>query len=192
MRKYGWVLVGLAIVLAGVTGCQESTRRNEFVEVLIDGDGRFPASMAGQWKADQGGWEIVFEPDGTISSAVISFGKINVVPGQVTTIPMRKGGQGVVEPDLWTVQYSQESRELVVEIRMKNFRMELGDNLVEGNLRDLLIGEVSEDGQSWRADWISYGDYIVTTSEHDGYKLPMSEGSEIKGTLLFKKVANPE
>ena len=192
MKRAVFILAGLAIVATALTGCQEPTKGNEFVEVFIEGGGRFPASLAGRWKSDEGGWEIVLEPDGTISSAVISFGRINVMPGQVTTVPMKEGGQGVVEPDLWTVQYSPEIRELAVEIRIKNFRMERGEDLVEGNVRDLLIGPVSEDGQSWRADWISYGDYIVTTSTHKEYKLPMDEGSEIKGSVLFTRVAEPD
>ena len=58
---------------------------------IIDGDGRFPSFIAGTWRADRGGWEIVFEPDGKISSAVVSLGRVRIRPGQVTTTAEIKG-----------------------------------------------------------------------------------------------------
>ena len=189
MKTIKPILAGLFIIMLFSSGCRENTNRNTGVDVIISGDGDFPESLAGRWKADKGGWEIEFDSEGSISSAIISFGRIEVVPGQTTTVPMKLGGTGVVEPDVWVVQYEPSSRELAVDINIRNYRMELGGNIVEGQLKDLLIGTVSKDGKSWKADWFSFSEYIVSTSKHDKYKLPKDEDSEFRGEVVFTKVS---
>ena len=108
------LLCSLSISLLG--GCSSQVQEESAVEVSIDGDGDFPDFLVGRWKADRGGWEIIFEPDGSISSAVVSIGRITMKPGQITTVPMKLGGKGTFEPGRWSVQYSQDRRELIVEI----------------------------------------------------------------------------
>ncbi len=177
--------VSCLLMLLSFLGCQGSNR----TEVTVAGGGAFPESFAGRWKADKGGWEIVFGRDGTISSAVISFGRREVRPGRTTTMPLKRGGEGFLEADVWTVDYEPVSKELAVEIKIKAYRMEMGGNIIRGKLKDLLIGWVSEDGKSWQTEWFSFGDYIVTTpdSEYKDYKLPITEGSEVRGAVLFTK-----
>ena len=67
-------IYGLLVFMPG--GCRSSVPSKSGVEVIIDGDGRFPEILVGGWKADKGGWEIVFEADGKISSAVVSLGRV--------------------------------------------------------------------------------------------------------------------
>jgi len=158
------------------------------VEVIVDGDGRFPTFLAGRWKADKGGWEFVFEPDGVISSAVVSLGRVRMRPGQVTTTQMKMGGKGVFEPGQWTVQYSQEKRELILQIAIEHFRVELGDNVVQGQTRDFFVGLVSSDGQLWWPDRFSFPEYIVDTKKYPNYKLPSDPNNNPRESLIFRKV----
>ena len=179
-------ICGLSVFL--LVSCRSSDGHKSGVEVIIDGDGRFPAFLAGRWKADKGSWEIVFEPDGTISSAVVSLGRAKMRPGQVTTTQMILGGEGLFKPGKWTVQYSQERRELIVEIAIEHFRVELGDNVVRGKTRDFFIGMVSGDGQLWWADRFSFPEYIVDTKKYPNYKLPFDPNDNPRESLIFQKV----
>lgn len=176
----------LFIFLVG--SCQSSVGNKSGVEVIIDGDGQFPAFLVGNWKADKGAWEIAFEPDGTISSAVVNLGRVRLKPGQVTTVPMILGGKGVFEPGQWTVQYTQEQRELIVEITIDHFHVELEDNVIQGQRRDFFIGSVSGDGQSWWADRYSFPEYVADTKKYHNYKLPFDPNDNPRESLLFQKV----
>ncbi len=169
-------------------GCQSSVGSKGGIEVIIDGDGRFPEFLVGRWQADKGGWEVVFEPDGKISSAVVSLAKVRMKPGRVTTTQMVLGGEGRFEPGKWTVQYSQQRRELIVEIAIEHFRVELGDNLVQGKTRDFFIGSVSTDGRLWWADRYNFPEYIVDTKKHPNYKLPFDPNDSPRESLVFQKV----
>lgn len=173
-------------------GCQNSTKLKSGVDVIIDGDGRFPASLAGTWKANEGGWEIVFEPDGSISSAVISLGRVRIKPGHVTTVPMKLGGKGTFEPGQWTVQYSQEQRELIVEIIIDRFRTELGDNIIKGRTHDFFVGSLSEDGRLWWADRFTFPEYVADTKKYHNYELPFDPNDNPRESLVFQKVSKPE
>jgi len=181
----------LLVVVLTLAGCQNLSQNRANVEVLIDGDESFPAVMAGRWKDKSQGWEFVFEPDGSISSAVIyPLGKITVIPGQTTVVPMKKGGKGVYEPGKWFVQYSPKTRELAVEVVMKHFREEMGGGVLEGDIRDVFVGEVSEDYKYWRAEWISYPKYVVSTpNEPEPQELPVDPNDTIT-ELLFEQVAD--
>ena len=180
------LVCGLFVFLLG--GCRSSGGNAGGVEVIIDGDGQFPAFLVGTWQADRSGWEIVFEPDGTIASAVVSIGRVRMQPGKVTTVPMVLGGKGVFEPGQWTVEYSQERRELIVEIVIAHFRTELGDAVLQGQTRDFFVGPVSADGQLWWADRFSYPKYIADTKEHPNFELPSDPNDNPRGRLVFKKV----
>lgn len=180
-------ICNILILLFG--GCRSSGSDKSGIEVSIDGDGRFPSFIVGTWKADQGGWEIVFEPDGKISSAVVSLGRVRMKPGQVTTKHMKLGGKGIFKPGLWTVQYSQAKRELIVEITIENFRVELGENIVQGQTRDFFVGMVSADGRFWWAERFTFPEYIVDTDKYSDYELSFNPDDNPREELVFQKVA---
>ncbi len=187
MKQFG-ILLLCALFAFLLSGCQPSVRDEAAVEVTIDGDGQFPDFLVGAWKADKGGWEIVFEPDGTISSAVVSLGRVRLKPGQVTTVPMQLGGKGVFEAGPWTVQYSHEKRELAVEIVIAGFRVELGDSVVKGRRLDFFIGSVSGDSRSWWANWFSFPDYVADTKKYRDHKLTFDPNDNPPEEILFQKV----
>ncbi len=187
MKRLAVLLVCSSSVFL-LSGCQNSAGDNSGVEVIIDGDGQFPDFLVGRWKADDGAWEFVFEPDGTISSAVVSLGRARLRPGHVTTVPMQLGGKGVFEPGLWTVQYFQERRELIVEIAIDNFHVELGDSVLRGRTRDFFIGSVSKDGRLWSAERLSFPEYVADTKKHPNYKLTVDPNDNPPKGILFQKV----
>lgn len=180
------VLVGCVVLLLGLAGCQNS-HRSKAVEVIIEDGGEFPEFLVGRWKANKHNWEFVFEPDGTISSAVISLGKVRMTPGTTTYVPMKLGGKGVFEPGLWTVQYSKAQRRLAVGISVKRFRAELGKNLIEGSRRDAFIGTVSEDGKQWEAEWYSFPQYVAHTKQR--HELAVDPNDNPIDVLVFKKTS---
>ena len=185
MKRYIFLLfwIFFAVVLSG---CRSSSGNG--VEVTIDGIGQFPDFLVGTWKAEEGGWEFVFEPDGKISSAIASIGRVKLQPGRTTTVPMQMSGEGIYKPGLWSVQYSHQQRELVVEIAIDHFRVELGDDIIEGRTRDFFVGSVSPDGTSWWADRLSFPEYVVDTDKYHNYKLPFDPKDNPRESILFQKV----
>ncbi len=170
-------------------GCHDPAETPPAVEVTIDGDGQFPDYLVGTWKADSGGWEIVFEPNGTISSVVVSLGRVRMKPGQVTTVPMKLGGKGVFEAGPWAVQYSPERRELVVEIAVASFRVELGDDVLKGRTLDIFTGSVSADGRSWWANRYNFPEYVSDTKKYRDHKLTVDPNDNPPEELLFRKIS---
>lgn len=159
------------------------------VKVIIEGNGQFPEFLVGTWKAEvRSGWEFVFEPDGTISSAVVSMGRVRLKPGEVTTIPMKMDGKSIFEPGEWLVNYSPAGRELTVKISLKNFYAEFGRGVIEGKSTDIFIGEVSEDGNSWAVDWTSFLDCTAHTDEYPNFDLSTDPEYGESKTLIFEKV----
>jgi hypothetical protein len=191
MKRLTLILAYVLLVLA-ISGCQSSAGNKWPVEVIVDGDGQFPDFIIGTWIADEGGWEFVFEPDGSISSAVISLGRTRIQPGRTTIVPTQLGGEGVYKPGLWTIQYSQESRELIVEIVIDQFHIELGDNTLHGRSRDFFIGSISKDGQLWWAKRLSFPEYVVNTQKYHDFELPFDPENNPPENLLFQKVPESE
>ena len=172
MKQAFSVMFCLASVLLILMGCGETANRTlnsegeSSVEVIIEGGGKFPKYLAGRWKAEDHGWEFVFEPDGTISSAVIGLGHADIIPGQTRTIPTRgEGGDAIFTPGLWAVHYSPANRELTLEIVMDHIHFPMGKSLLEGKSKDVFIGEVSKNSKFWQAEWYGMPDYIAYVPE---------------------------
>ena len=148
-------IIGLA--LAGCRGPQKAEKTG----VVVVGSDRFPASLAGRWVSDRQGWQIVFGADGRITSAVLSLGRVEVVPGVETTVPTRGGGQGVFAPGLWTVHYEADSKQLTVKLVMNHIRIEMGSYTLEGKSTDVFSGPISADDGVWQVQWTALTDYEV-------------------------------
>ena len=185
-------LLFCSLSVLSCSGCYSSAENPPAVEVIIDGGGQFPDFLVGTWKANSGGWEIVFEPNGAISSAVISLGRVRMKPGQVTTVPMKLGGKGVFEAGPWAVQYSPERRELVVEIAIASFRVELGGSVVKGRTLNIFAGSVSADGRSWWANRFSFPEYVADTKKYRDHKLTVETNDNPPEGLLFQKVSQSQ
>jgi len=169
-------------------GCQSPPGNKSGVEVIIEGGGEFPESLVGVWKADKDGWEFVFEPDGTLSSVVVSLGRVRMKPGEVTTVPMKMGGKGIYEPGEWVVHYVPTVRELMVRISLKNLYVKVGESVLEGKSTDVFAGPVIQDGKVWQVEWTSFPDYVAHTAENPNFRMSEDPDYGLSKSLIFEKV----
>jgi hypothetical protein len=188
MKWYLTISVSAFLLLA-LAGCNGSGKG---VEVIVDDDGQFPASLAGTWTSDRDGWQFVLESDGTISSAIVTLGRVKVEPGKVTKVPMLMDGEGIYEPGRWLVAYSPEQRMLTVTIALDRIYIELGKDLLEGSSRDVFVGQVSEDGSEWIAEWTTFTNYMAHTAEHPNADLSSDPVYGVTTTLTFVKSDKPQ
>lgn len=183
--KQLFVLVVCAAILSGFLGCQNA---DNTVQVTVEGGGQFPQFLVGTWKDDKYGWEFVFEPDGTISSAVIDVGKIRVTPSKrITTARLKGRGESVYKLGQWTVQYSPSVRELAVEVVVEYYRLTLdkqGRGLT-GHSTDWFVGPVSEDSQRWEAEWFTFQKNILLSPEPSEF--PFDPNDNPIDVLVFRK-----
>ncbi len=178
-----------AILFAGMfvlSGCGEADKSSA-VEVTIDGGVRFPAELAGRWKAGgKYGWDIVFEKDGSISSVIHTLGRFKLEPGKETIVPMKEEGQSVLDPGEWKVAYNPAGRVLEVEIVLDYFYCEMGEGHIEGDRRDIFAGPVSKDGKKWEVDWTFFMECTAMIGEEPTDLSTDPEYGE-KRKLIFKK-----
>ena len=179
-----WHGLACCLLLAGCHTAQTGHRDN--TEVIIEGGGSFPASLAGRWKADRHGWELVFEPDGRIASAILSLGRVEVTPGAKTTVPTA-GGQGTFEPGTWTVFYEPATRELTVKLAMDHVRVEMAGNVLEGKSIDTFSGAISAADGVWQTQWSAFTQYKVRTAQGDETDLSTDPTYGETQALTFRK-----
>jgi len=160
------VLLGCCTILTVFVGCQGPTA--------------LPPDIAGTWKADNSPWEIVLSPDGTVVSAVIPMGQVEVRPNQTTEVEMKDGSISTYKAGDCIVEYTPETRELFVSVEMEEIHIRFLDNRIDGNSIDRFIGPVSEDGGVWTADWINVFDY--------GPRFPQDENDIFAEPLTFEKL----
>jgi hypothetical protein len=188
------VLFGCVFLLLG--GCQELGRNNSGVEVFVKDGGEFPSSLAGRWKA-RNDWQLVFEPNGIISSAIVPITVVEIRPNQTTRVQGRKGEPGYFEAGNFTVYYNPEDRELSVDIKIKQVYLEMG-GILKGPWEYLVIGNILEDGKTWQADVFTSLDLAVLAPDPNHriagkpkYKyigpLRADFGQEVE-SLIFTKV----
>ena len=187
--RWALLICGLATAM---TGCRQPLERQpSSVQVVVDG-GEFPASLAGRWQAEQHGWEFVLEPGGRISSAVISLGRVRVVPGRTTTVPTKSGSQAVFTPGAWIVHYVPATRELTVRITMAHVRVEMAGNIVEGSSTDVFEGPVSPAGDTWQVQWTTFTKYTGHTPAHTSFDLSTDPVYGEAKPLTFTKVVEQQ
>ena len=178
-------LIASVVVLLSVTGCQKTETG---VIVDVQGGGRFPSALAGTWKAEGHGWEFVFEPDGTISSAVIDEGMIRVTPAKkVHTVELKNNGMGTYKLGQWTVNYSPEQWELAVEVVVDDFFLDMKTFGLKGQMNDWFVGTVSQDFRTWRAEWFSFPTYVTLLPGEKESALPEDPNTNAIDTLVFRK-----
>ena len=174
----------LVFLFAGLAGCNTPSGG---VIVIIEDSGHISDSLAGTWQSDKYGWEFVFEPDGTISSAVVPLGNVRVEPGKITKVPMKLDGEGTYKPGEWVVVYSPPQRMLTVTITLDRIHLELGKGLLKGSSRDVFTGQLSEDGETWFAEWTSFTNYTAHTAEFQDFDLSSDPIYGNYASLVFTK-----
>jgi len=164
----------LGLILLSAAGCQRPSRQPLVTESLL------PPDIAGTWKAQGSPWKIVLSPDGTVSSAVIPMGVVEVRPNQTTKTEMKDGSYSTFKAGDCVVEYTPTTRELFVSIQMDEIHVQFLDNVIDGNSIDRFIGPVSEDAKTWTADWITVFDY--------GPRFPQDANDTFGGQLIFEKI----
>jgi hypothetical protein len=185
------LLVGGSVLL--MAGCGHPPHgRSAGMRVVVEGHLPFPDTLAGTWKADRDGWEFTLAPDGSISSAVISLGRVRVVPGRTTAVPTTTGSTATFTPGPWTVLYDPGTRELTVRITMAHIHADLGGSLLEGSSTDVFNGPVSPAGDTWKVEWTTFTHY--TARSPAGKSLDLSTDPVYGETypLIFTKQRQPQ
>ncbi|MGE5297163.1 MAG: hypothetical protein ACM3VT_20250 [Solirubrobacterales bacterium] len=189
--KIAWMLV-TAMCVAAMTagGCGDAqNKRTQSAAVTAKSRSAFPAALAGRWRSDRHGWEFVIEPDGRISSAVISLGRVTVLAGQTTTAATKEGGQATFTPGPWTVDYDAATQMLVVKIVMTHVRVPMGPSILEGSSTDVFTGPVAPTSDTWQAQWTAFTDYKAQTGENKSIDLSTDKTYGDAQTLVFTKTA---
>lgn len=183
--KTAWIVL---VCLGGVClgGCASGGTRS--VQVVVEGNGPFPTALAGRWQSNLDGWQFVIEPDGSISSAIISFGRVEVKPGQITTAPALAGGKAIFEPGQWVVHYSPDTSDLIVKITMDRVHIETGDNILDGRSTDTFIGRVSPQEDLWVVQWTTFSHYTAHTTEKPLTEFATDPDKGETKPLVFRRV----
>jgi len=164
-----------AIVLLLIHGCQGPHDKGIAKTPL-------PPEVAGTWQGRNSLWKITLNPDGTVSSAHIDMGNVDVRPNKATRVEMRDGQFSTYKAGDCIVEYTPATRELYVSVEMEQIRVVYLDNVIDGNSIDRFAGPVSQDGKTWIADWIKVFDY--------GPRFPQDPNDTYNGPVTFEKIDN--
>jgi hypothetical protein len=164
MKQLFHFLFCLVFTLSILAGCQESTNSKIHTDGAVQSSKQFPEFIGGIWKGDAWSWEIVFAPDGTVTSAVIALGQVRIKPNQTTEVQGQKGEPGIFEAGDCEVEYDIESREMSVSIKMKRVYMDMG-SIVDGTCEYFLVGGFSEDGKIWYTEIFTELDLAMLTPD---------------------------
>lgn len=159
--------------LLTILGCQRTARLDQARRDL-------PPDIVGTWKALDNPWTIILSHDGTVSSAVIPMGEVQIRPNKTTTAIMKDDSISTFTAGDCIVEYTPKTRELFVSIEMEKIHVKFPDNVIDGNSIDRFVGTVSEDGKFWMADWLTVFNYGP---------LFLQDPNEITATpLVFEKM----
>lgn len=173
-------------------GCRgPAASRQDAVSVVIQGGGGFPPELAGTWKADREGWELVIEPDGRLASAVISLGRVRITPGKSQTLATQGGGEGLFEPGPWTVHYDPRTNDLIVKIVMSHVRIEMAEAVLEGAGTDTFAGPISAADGVWQVQWTNFGRYLLHMPDGSASELATDETYGETIPLTFERLSSP-
>ena len=175
------------VVLAGCHGSSAAPQRG--VSVLVEGGEEFPSALAGRWKADRDGWEFVIDSDGRLVSAVLSLGRVSVMPGHKATLPTRGGGEGLFEPGPWTVHYLPEANQLTLKIAMDHVRVEMAGTVLEGKTTDTFTGAISPTDGVWQTQWTAFNSYTLRTPDGQTKDLSTDQTYGETKALTFQKMS---
>ncbi|MHC4158276.1 MAG: hypothetical protein ACYSSO_04265 [Planctomycetota bacterium] len=189
-----------SLFLLFLGGCNGLGRDEVGVEQAIEGEGEFPEFLVGTWRAKgRSGWEVVLEPDGTISSAVIRFARVRIRPNQKTEIRVgKKGKLGIFEAGDCEAYYDPTTHDMSIIIEMKRVYAEMGGGVVDGTCKYYISGIISEEGENWDTDVVSVLDLSAQLPEpnsteeepalrHVGFFRTSAEGDD-KEHIIFTKV----
>jgi hypothetical protein len=107
-------------------------------------------------------------------------GQVEITPNKITRVEMKDGSFSTYKAGDCIVEYTPETRLLLVTIEMQNVHITFNENVIDGNSLDRFVGPVSENGRTWTPDWIAVFDY--------GPRFPQDPNDIFAQPLIFKKV----
>ena len=158
------------------------------MQVVVEGGGKFPASLVGRWQSDRDDWQFVIEPNGAISSTVIGLGGVRVKAGQTATVSTQGGGKGTFEPGQWVVHYIPGTSDLTIKITMRHVHIETGSNVLDGSGTDIFVGKVLPAEGLWPVQWTTFSRYMAHTAEKPAAELSTDPDKGETKPLVFRKI----
>ncbi len=173
-----WVNFGVFLsVFILMAGCQDNTIHPG--RQVAPNKKTFPEFLSGTWRGDNMGWELVIEPNGSISSAVVAFGQTRMEPNKKKDIQGKGGGHGAYEAGDFVIEYDTENREITISLELKDIYMYMVEAELKGSIEYLISGTVSEDQKTIDAE--------VLTSMNLAYFTPTEETSSSEGKKKFEQ-----
>lgn len=164
----------IACILPACSGCHKGSSRRPV------GTTPLPPDIAGTWQARESQWKITLSTDGTVSSMRIPMSAEELRPNQTTKVEMKHGEFSTFKAGDCDVEYTPETRELFVEIKVDDMHIAFPGDAIEGHTVDKFMGPVSEDGKVWTTDWINVFDY--------GPRFPQDPNGIVAEPLVFDKI----
>lgn len=171
------LLTFLSLSMVFVSGCSlfsANVKENSNISQQ-----QLPSHIAGTWKAVGQPWKILLDKDGTILSAIVALGEVEIKPNQVTKVEMIDGQFSTYQAGDCVCDYDRKTGVLTVSIVMEYLDIKVGEDGFEGSSIDIFTGPVSADGKKWQTKWENIFDY--------GDRLPM-DPNDIGQPLTFVKV----
>lgn len=171
-----YLSVMLLVSLALIAGCQKSSQIEEEIK-------KEPAAVSAIWECGgKKSWKFTFAEDGTIPEVKRGDGLLMVLSegGKKINIGPNMSIEYIYGPCTW--QYDEEKGVMKVDVIINNVNIKGSSEEINCTLFDSFEGRVSDDGNTWTAEWKSKEEYDVP--ERDNFK----EGRR----LIFKKVSEVE
>lgn len=140
-----------------------------------------PYSAAGVWVGQRDGWRITLTKQPALESAVINPGLVEIVPDKRVEFEMKDGRFGYFVVGDCPVDFDPQTGLLTVEMYVKKLMIPVPDDKIEGWVRHVFTGIISEDGSTWDTTWYEYFDY--------GPRFPMAPEEYLGVPFKFYKKA---
>ena len=182
MKKI-FIIAALSFTLLLSFRCQQQQKnqiKNKKTQNNLDNN-KFPDYLVGTWLAttkDKEKWIFTFEPEGTISKFKHFVGMEFVVADRERVDQLRDGVEARYLLGPCTAIYNEKTRELNVTVIIESYEVKFKTGSIKGNFYDYIIGYISEDGQTWNAEWIDQNE--IFGSGKSEFDKPQA--------IVFKKV----
>ena len=192
--KYVRGVLLCSLFLFGVLGCESPWP-------VLGPNGR-PAleDIAGTWQAEDSPWKIVLTPQGTVESAFMEFGRMEIKPQSTEHLQGWRGEPGVINVGSCPVSFDPKTGELTVEIVLDYFSMAMGNQLLQGRSTEVFRGPVSPDGLTWQAtQYTGLDAFVLERDPNDPANpekfreiAPLDTNPNVPADeLIFKKLQDP-
>jgi len=152
MKKI-FALLNCSFIVLALAGCNNLTDQSQ--------EKVFPEVMVGVWEVEisqYGKWGIKFEPDGSIRKIIHSLaGPVKLQEGGTYAHSETDDAYYVFVMGTCEADYIPSTGILKVKIIVDHFTMKVPAGELVGRIEDYFEGPISEDGKTWKVNWLNYG-----------------------------------